>query len=208
MSLIPEHAGFHERVEACFAAYRGRGVMLSALDVELLDSWAQADVPFEVIARGIRKAAEAVLFDAAVGEDRLRSLRATRKHVEAEIRKYLKASAGQHQPGAEAERSDGVEGRRKALEKSIRRDAKQYPALARLLASAPEESSFARLERLEHLAYALVLRAQTATTRRSLLREARALVQKAAPLSPAVRLESLRFHREALLKRHLSWKGL
>ncbi|MBL9038439.1 MAG: hypothetical protein JNG84_07995, partial [Archangium sp.] len=64
MSLLPDSASFHERVQDCFVAYRGRGVSLSPADYDLVEAWAATEVPFEVVARGIRKAAEAALWDA------------------------------------------------------------------------------------------------------------------------------------------------
>ena len=51
MSLLPHDASFHERVADLFTAFRGRGVSLSALDVELVDVWAKSGAPFEVVAR-------------------------------------------------------------------------------------------------------------------------------------------------------------
>ena len=41
MSLLPDSATFHERVQDCFVAYRGHGVSLSAVDLEILDAWAE-----------------------------------------------------------------------------------------------------------------------------------------------------------------------
>ena len=75
MSLLPEAASFHELVQDCFLAFRGAGLMLSPLDAELIDAWAADGVPVEVVARGIRRAAEAALFDARAGTPALRSLR-------------------------------------------------------------------------------------------------------------------------------------
>src|SRR5689334_3401938 len=87
MSLLPESASFEEMVQDCFLAHRGAGLMLSPLDVELVMAWGDDGVPFEVVARGIRKAAEKALWDARPGEPALRSLRACRRDVEAEIKK-------------------------------------------------------------------------------------------------------------------------
>ncbi len=57
MSLLPDGASLEEWVQDCFLAYRGSGVTLSALDAEILSRWAHSGAPFEVIARGIRRAA-------------------------------------------------------------------------------------------------------------------------------------------------------
>jgi hypothetical protein len=42
MSLLPDDATFHERVQDLFTAYRGRGVSLSSDDVDLVQQWADA----------------------------------------------------------------------------------------------------------------------------------------------------------------------
>src|SRR5689334_9671158 len=94
MSLLPESASFEELVQDYFLAIRGSGLMLSALDVELLTSWAEQGVPFEVVARGIARSAEKAMWDARPGEPVLRSLRACRKQVEAEIKKHRERTAG------------------------------------------------------------------------------------------------------------------
>ena len=66
--------------------------MLSALDVELVTSWAERQIPYEVVARGIRRAAEGALFDAKPGEPCLRSLRSCKRSVESEIKKWAETS--------------------------------------------------------------------------------------------------------------------
>src|SRR5215217_7160491 len=85
MSLLPEAASFEELVQDYFLAVRGAGLMLSPLDAQLLSSWAEANVPFEVVARGIARSAEKALFDARPGEPVLRSLRACRREVAAAL---------------------------------------------------------------------------------------------------------------------------
>src|SRR4051812_23614348 len=94
MSYLPEGASFEELVQDYFVAFRGSGLMLSPLDGELASAWARAGVPFEVVARGIRRAAEVALRDVRPGEPGLRTLRACRRAVEAEIKKFLDRSAG------------------------------------------------------------------------------------------------------------------
>src|SRR5215217_7321300 len=94
MSLLPEGASFEELVQDYFLAVRGAGLMLSPLDAQLLSAWADAKVPFEVVARGIARSAEKALFDARPGEPVLRSLRACRRQVDAEIKRYLSRTAG------------------------------------------------------------------------------------------------------------------
>jgi hypothetical protein len=94
VSLLPPDATFEELVEDCFVAFRGTGLTLSAVDAQLLKSWAERGVPFEVVARGIRRRAERALWDAKPNEPLLRSLRACRAAVEREIRHYLARVAG------------------------------------------------------------------------------------------------------------------
>jgi hypothetical protein len=94
VSLLPPDASFEELVQDCFVAFRGSGLALSAVDAELLRRWAELGVPFEVVARGIRRRAERALWDAMPNEPLLRSLHACRATVEREIRRYLTRVAG------------------------------------------------------------------------------------------------------------------
>ncbi|MEW5738100.1 MAG: hypothetical protein AB1938_04200 [Myxococcota bacterium] len=209
MSLLPDSASFHEKVQDCFVAHRGRGVALSAKDVELLDEWAEAGVPVEVIARGIRKAAEAAVWDAPEGEGLLRSLAACRRQVNAEIAKYLKLSAGKTGAGAPNEVDDEpfhVQ-RHKKLKAALKKIGKAHeallPAVKRLLAGLPTPEDFDASNRQEELALAVLTRAIPYEERRVLLREASRLVEKAGAASKRARRESLRFHRAALIRHHL-----
>lgn len=210
MSLLPETASFHERVQDLFAAYRGKGLSLSALDVELVDEWANTGAPFEVVARGMRQAAEASLFDAADGEPGLRSLRACRRKVEAEIKKYLARAASDVVD--EEERSRPVEplhvARVKKLKAALKKIAKEHPALAtataRLKDAIGEPEDFDQAQRAEELTLAVLLRALPWPERSRLLREAGVLVQKVSGMSSDLKRESIRFHRGALLKHTLS----
>lgn len=202
MSLLPDSATFHEQVEACFVAYRGRGVSLSANDVQLVDAWAAAEVPVEVVARGLRKAAEAALWDAVEGEGQLRTLRAARRHVEAEMAKYLKRSAGSTAT-TEAPTEPYAVTRHRKLGLVLKRLARQHPALASTaawVAAQPPPADFQAGNRLEELALVRLLRALSFTERTSLLREARRLVENAPSMSAGARRESLRFHRAALVR--------
>jgi hypothetical protein len=89
VSFFASDASFEERVVDLLSAHRGHGLMLSALDSELLATWARMCVPFEVVARGIAKAAQAAQWDARPGEPAVRTLRACRRHVEVEIQGHL-----------------------------------------------------------------------------------------------------------------------
>ncbi len=203
MSLLPDNATFHEQVEACFVAYRGRGVSLSAVDLELVDGWAALAVPVEVIARGIRRAAEAALFDAPEGQGQLRSLKAARRSVDAEVHKFLKRTEGR----TDAPNADPPEpfhlARRRRLTLALKKLSKDHPTvkpIAAHVAALAAPADFAQANRQEELALALLLRHLPALERRSILREARRLVENANPASAAARRESLRFHRAALVR--------
>jgi len=104
MSLLPHDASFEELVQDCFLAFRGSGLMLSPLDLQLVSTWRASGVPFEVVARGIRKAAEKALWDARPGEPALRSLRACRRTVDAEIEKHRSRTLGR---GADGDSASG-----------------------------------------------------------------------------------------------------
>lgn len=93
MSLLPERASYFEEVQACFLAFRGDGLALSAQDVGLVFEWHARQIPSDVICRGIRRAAERAVFDARV-TSRPRSLRACRREIDREIARHLAASAG------------------------------------------------------------------------------------------------------------------
>ncbi|MBL8917377.1 MAG: hypothetical protein JNJ54_00835 [Myxococcaceae bacterium] len=198
MSLLPDDATFHERVQDLFTAYRGRGVALSADDVELVQHWAEAEVPFEVVARGIRVAAERVVFDAPDGQGNLRFLRACRKTVEAELGKYLKRAAGKTEAG-EAEEALHL-ARHKKLKSVVKKLAQRWPAIEALPLGPPHD--FEASERQEHLVITACLRALPFSDRLALLREARRL-RGGEPTSAAARRESLRFHRAALARHRL-----
>lgn len=204
MSLLPDSATFHERVQDCFVAYRGHGVSLSAVDLELLDGWAELEVPFEVIARGLRKAAEAALWDAAEGEGRLRSLKACRRDVDAEISKYVARAAGKTAPAVEQEPFHVT--RHKKLVAAIKKATK--PNVPAWLARLPVPDDFSGGDRQEQLALNLLLRALPFSKRRSLLHEARQVVEKAQAMSAATKRESLRFHRAALVRQAWAMSAL
>jgi hypothetical protein len=206
MSLLPHSASFEERVQDCFTAYRGRGVELSALDAELAEAWAQTGAPFEVIARGLRKAAEQAGWDAVASEGGLRSLRACRRAVEVEIAKWTRSTVGAHEQAASDDDANALLAQRsKKLKASLRKVARDFPQLAatalRLEQKLAVPADFGAAERDEHLAINAFIRALPWNDRQSLLHQARRLVQNAQPISAHAILESLRFHRAAALKR-------
>lgn len=197
MTLLPDSASFHEKVEACFVAFRRRGVSLSPRDLDLLDQWAAHEVPFEVIARGIRKAAEARLWDAVAGDEGPETLRSCRREVEAEIKKYVRETAGRGAASEPAAEDDFLATRQRKLVASVKKLLDPAPAwLARL----PMPVDYTASERQEAMVVLRLLRALPFARRRSLLREARSLVEKAPIISAAAIKESLRFHRVALTR--------
>lgn len=198
MSLLPDSATFHERVQALFVVFRGHGVSLSSADLELLDGWAEAEVPFEVVARGIRKAAEAALWDAAEGAGQLRSLKACRRAVDTEISRWVATSAGRTADAKEEAVEPFHVTRHKKLVAAIKKATK--PRAPAWLAKLPEPTDFGDADRQESLALLLLVRALPFDRRSALLREAYRLVEKAGAMSAATRRESLRFHRTALAR--------
>jgi hypothetical protein len=203
MSLLPEGASLEEMVQECFFAYRGSGLSLSALDAELLSHWAHSGAPFSAIALGIRRAAESAAWHARPGEPPLRSLRACRRQVEAEIRRHLWRSAGatgklRHSGSSEAK-----------LKKELEQLALDRPELKgplELLPSAVKdrrrglEDAPRRLDLIE----ARLLRALPFSERLCLLKQARshtaALGEQA---SGRARVLARRFHRALALRNKL-----
>ena len=206
MSLLPNSASFEERVQDCFTAYRGRGVELSALDVDLLDRWAQTGAPFEVVARGLRKAAEGADWDAPQNGGGLKSLRACRRQVDAEISKWSAQSEGQHTAALEDPEPLHLT-RHTRLKATLRKIARTLAgaaaAASKLEARLPVPQDYAAAVRQEELAFAVLTRALSWNERRALLHQARRLVQNAQPVSAHAVRESRRFHRAAALKRLL-----
>jgi hypothetical protein len=192
MSLLPEDASFEELVQECFVAYRGGGLMLSALDAQLLVSWSRANVPFEVVARGIRRAAERASYDARPGEPPLRTLRACRREVEEEIERHRARDLGRGQ----ALRAEGLEGGWAAL-------ARKRPELAEVIARIAAGEHPGDADRRS----AALLRALPFAERIAILRRARAL-EPLTPLSPRGRRMTRRFHRALALGEALGVRGL
>lgn len=182
--------------------------MLSPLDVQLVLSWAEQGVPFEVVARGIRRAAERALWDAPAQGPSLRSLRACKRQVEAEIKKYVARAVGEGTPGEAGE--DLVLERHKRMCAAIRKAGREHPALAgpaeRLLAtvlSEPSESLVDASQR-EEAVLVLLLRGLPFELRLGLLREARQRRGDQAGMSARARKLSARFHTLAVLRKAFS----
>ncbi|MBU8897656.1 hypothetical protein KRR26_18730 [Corallococcus sp. M34] len=213
MSLLPESASFEELVQDYFLAVRGAGLMLSALDTELLTSWAREEVPFEVVARGIARSAEKAMWDARPGEPVLRSLRSCKRTVDAEIKKYRSLSAGvgtEEAPTATRRKSRTWEETRHArlctaLEDVARRDASLAPRVRWLrqtvLAEVPQEP--ARLDAQEALSLLMMLRAMPRAERVGAWREAQAGMEAQQAMTSRARRLSRRFRVLAVVRRRL-----
>ena len=215
MSLLPESASFEELVQDYFLAVRGAGLMLSALDTELLTTWAREGVPFEVVARGINRSAEKALWDTRPGEPVLRSLRACRRQVDAEIKKYreLATGAGAPEPHARRKRArsweetrharlcaalDDLAGREESLAARVRH------LRVTVLAHVPEEP--AAMDAQEGLAFLLLLRALPFLERRAVWREAHKAGAEQQVMSARARRVSRRFRVLAAVRRRLGVK--
>jgi hypothetical protein len=215
MSLLPESASFEELVQDYFLAVRGAGLMLSALDTELLTTWAREGVPFEVVARGIARSAEKALWDARPGEPVLRSLRSCRRQVDAEIKKYraLAAGAGAEEPQARRKKArtweetrharlcaalDDLAGREEALAPRVRR------VMVTVLSHVPTEP--AAMDAQETLAFLMLLRALPFSERRALWREVTEAGAEQQVMSARARRVSRRFRVLVAVRRRLGVK--
>ncbi|MFP2929787.1 hypothetical protein ACLESO_32260 [Pyxidicoccus sp. 3LG] len=215
MSLLPESASFEELVQDYFLAVRGSGLMLSALDTELLTTWAREGVPFEVVARGISRSAEKALWDARPGEPVLRSLRSCRRQVEAEIKKYRELAAGAGAPESQTRRRrartweetrharlcaalEDLAGREEALAPRVRR------LMVTVLSHIPTEP--AALDDQEALSLLALLRALPFAERRTLWREALGASTEQQVMSARARRVSRRFRVLAAVRRRLGVK--
>ena len=189
MSVLPESASFAELVQECFVAFRGQGLMLSPLDAQLVTEWARLEVPFEVVARGIRRAAEKAGFDARPGEVGLRSLRACRREVEKEIAHFKARAAGKGEAGSRQRRPwAALAGARPELLE------RAEPALARLDPLGLDASDRAS---------AALIRALPFGERLGLLRLSRTRAE-AFPMSWRARRLARRFHRAQALRELLT----
>ena len=217
MSLLPEGATFEELVQECFLAFRGSGLMLSPLDAALVSSWARLNVPYEVVARGIRRAAERAAWDTAPGEPLVRSLRACRRAVEREIASYLARV-----PGARTENGADFGGtepqpfdvtRHQKLRAALRALEKERPELggviqtlkAGILAHPPE--TFDEVTQRGDRVACLLLRGLPFAERRELLREARSR-GSSTRMSLRARKIAQRFHRAAVVSHALGLPAL
>jgi hypothetical protein len=212
MSLLPGDASFHEKVEACFVAFRQRGVALSATDLELLDGWAQTGAPFEIIARGIRLAAEQALFHAVPGEFPMHSLKQCKRAVSAQVNAYLKRSPAGLPPAPSNQQELDPSPSKKApvpfylhLFESLCRDLEKHSArapeifgLARTRLQIPRSLEQAIAQ--EELTLLRMLRALPFPERLEALQGSARAVREMALSSSEARRRAKRFHRLAFVK--------
>ena len=211
MSFLPEGASFEERVQELFLAVRGSGLMLSALDVELLEGWGERGVPFEVVARGIRRAAEKALWDARPGEPVLRSLRSCKRQVEAEIKKHLARVVGAASGGGEVKGEEELLAERhQRMCATLRKAGREREALAEavervvgfLVREVPRDLTEAG--RQEEAALLLLVRSLPYPERRAVLQESKERRGVQTGMSARVRKLARRFHTFAAVRRALS----
>jgi hypothetical protein len=212
MSLLPEGASFEERVQDYFLAVRGAGLMLSALDAELLTSWAREGVPFEVVARGITRSAEKALWDTRPGEPVLRSLRSCQRQVASEIKKYQERTIGAGESPRRRQALTWEETRQARLRASLERLVERRPELMprvgllleTALATTPAEP--AQWDALESLVLLALLRALPFSERLQLWRESRGGGMEAQGMSTRSRRVARRFRLLALVRRALEMR--
>jgi hypothetical protein len=209
MSLLPEGASFEELVQDYFLAVRGAGLMLSALDTELLTSWARESVPFEVVARGITRSAEKALWDTRPGQPVLRSLRSCQRQVEAEIKKYQERSTGAGEGPRRRRALTWEETRharlRAALERLAERRPELMPRVGQLLetALATTPAQPAQLDAQESQVFLALLRALPFSERLQLWRQSLGGGVEAQGMSRRSRRVARRFRLLALVRRTL-----
>jgi len=210
MGLLPREATFAEEVTDFFLAFRGAGVSLSPLDADVLLGWQDRGVPYEVVCRGIRKAAEKRARDKRPDEPALKSLRACARAVEEEWMRFQGAATGKSATKAPPEvAQDRLAKVRAALSKAAREGnpaVHQAAERVRALAVGKSEDPALAATRVAHLddAFALLyLRALPFSTRLQVLRDVRTQLGSALPrMSPRARKAALRAHRVMHARSH------
>jgi hypothetical protein len=197
LSFLPPDATFEELVQDCFVAFRGTGLALSSVDAELVRSWAKLGVPFEVVARGIRRRAERALWDAKPNEPLLRSLHACRAAVEREIRHYLARVVG-GTTSSLFRTADPLRARRRKWRAALRMIVEARPELIDALSRLD-----GRVESGDQLAIG-VIRALPFSERLDLLKEARQALYLGPISSAPARKLARRSARLAIFRKKFS----
>jgi len=183
MSLLPPEATFAEVVQEAFLRLRGKGLMLGALDAELLSAWAETGVPSDVVIVGLERAATRTRWDARPGEVGPRSLRACRPEVEAEISSWRGRALG---AGARAREETGQ------LEENLRALARAQPRFAKVVERLWAAGVLGRANPRDAVVAAL-LREMPFLRRLTLLREhRRQMVEEASPCARSILRRRLR----------------
>ncbi|MCL2178760.1 MAG: hypothetical protein FWC28_03785 [Proteobacteria bacterium] len=197
MSQLPESASFHERVQALFCFLRGHGAALSPLDAELLELWASTQVPFEVVARGMRHCFESRL--SGLKKDQtlsLPSLRTCRRHVESEIARYSRIHMQPATPTPENTETY-AQIRHQRLKKQLKGFAKKYPwaqkTTAKFLEHLGKPADIHQAMYQEILAIFVLAQALPPEEKKKLLEETRQLAKTREALSLEAAKEQWRF---------------
>jgi len=209
MGLLPREATFAEEVADFFLAFRGAGVSLSPLDADLLLDWQARAVPYAVICRGIRRAAEKRAHTLRPGEPALRSLRSCARLVEEELARHQGVATGRAKKVAAKPGPDRLAKARAALAKAaregaspVRRAAERVHAKAVAASAGPAEVAF-RVARLDEAFGFSYLRALPFAERFSVMRAVRERVGGALrAMSPRARRAALRAHRVMAARVH------
>jgi len=183
VSLLPPQASFAEVVQEAFLRLAGKGLMLGALDAEVLRAWDEMGVPAEVVVRGLEAAAARTAWDARPGETGPRSLRACRPEVEAEIERYRARALGAGAPARE------VAGQ---LVEELRALARAHPRFAKVVERLWAAGVLQRANPRDAVVAAL-LRQMPFARRVTLLREQRRqMVEEASPRARTILRRRLR----------------
>jgi hypothetical protein len=183
MSLLPPEATFAERVQEAFLLLRGKGLMLGALDTELLRAWAETGVPADVVVKGLERAAARTRWDARPGQSAPRSLRACRPEVDAEIASWRERVVG----GGTATREEAGH-----FEENLRALAQAKPRFAKVVERLWAAGVLTRANPRDAVVAAL-LRELPFHERLTLLRaERRQMVEEASPCARSILRRRLR----------------
>jgi len=200
MSQLPQNAGFHERVQALFCFLRGHGAALSPLDAELLELWALAQVPFEVVARGMRRCFESRL--TGLQQDKtvsLPSLRTCRRHVESEMARFgrIHAQRASLETVDEATAESYAQTKHQRLKKQLRSFAKKHPwahmPVAKLLRRFAKPIDIHQAMQQEMMAIFVLARALPMQEKKKLLEETLELAKTREAFSLEASKEQWRF---------------
>ncbi len=98
---------YFDKIEALFAALRGRGLLLSPADYQLAEGWYERGIPLSCVLRGIRNAYFKKLAESEEPDEEVRSLSWCRWAVQREWKEYktVEIEAGRDEEPASRERT-------------------------------------------------------------------------------------------------------